>query len=134
MRYVWLFMLMIFPLSMAFGQESKLYKACSRNARTQSAMNVCASEEAQRVEAELERVYQELLAKAGADQRALSKIRLAQDAWKAYRNAYIDAMYPAEDKQTEYGSAYPLEIELLRARMARQQVQALKILVRRYSN
>jgi len=41
-------------------------------------------------------------------------------------------MYPAKDKQAEYGSIYPLEANLLRARLTRQQTAALKDLLRRY--
>lgn len=43
-------------------------------------------------------------------------------------------MYPEEHKQVEYGSVYPMEIDLLRATLTREHVTALKQLLQRYSN
>jgi hypothetical protein len=37
----------------------------------------------------------------------------------------MEAMYPAEDKQAEYGSVYPMEADLLRAKLTQRQVTAL---------
>ena len=51
----------------------------------------------------------------------------------SYRDAYMDAMYPAENKQAEYGSIYPMEADLLRAKLTQRQVTALKELLRQYS-
>jgi hypothetical protein len=42
-------------------------------------------------------------------------------------------MYPAIDKQAEYGSVYPMEVDLLRAKLTLQQVEALKDLLRQFS-
>jgi uncharacterized protein YecT (DUF1311 family) len=41
-------------------------------------------------------------------------------------------MYPAKDKQTEYGSMYPMEVDQLTAKLTRQQVTALTELLRQY--
>jgi len=35
-----------------------------------------------------------------------------QRAWPGYRDAYLEAMFPAADKQTEYGSIYPMQLAL----------------------
>jgi hypothetical protein len=45
----------------------------------------------------------------------------------------MDAMYPAKNKQAEYGSIYPMEADLLRAKLTQQQVAALKELQQQYS-
>jgi len=95
-------------------------------------MNACAGKEAERVDAELNRVYGELLAKAAAEPQALAKIKAAEKAWIAYRDAYMDAMYPAKDKAIEYGSEYPMEAELLRAKLTQRQVTALRELLAQY--
>ena len=42
-------------------------------------------------------------------------------------------MYPAKNKQAEYGSIYPMEADLLRAKLTQQQVAALKELQQQYS-
>jgi hypothetical protein len=45
----------------------------------------------------------------------------------------MDAMYPAKNRQAEYGSIYPMEADLLRAKLAQRQVTALKELLHQYS-
>jgi hypothetical protein len=44
----------------------------------------------------------------------------------------MEAMYPAPDKQSEYGSIYPTEADLLRAELTMQQIKALKDLLKQY--
>src|ERR1700727_3218190 len=105
----------------ASAQTSKEYSACSAKANTQIAMNACASAEATREDKELNSVYAEVLVKAAAKPEYAEKVKAAERAWVAYRDAYIEAMYPAKDKQTEYGSMYPLDVALLRAKLTRAQ-------------
>ncbi len=88
-------------------------------------MNACASDEAARADKQLNDVYRTLLQKT-TDKTAATKIKVAERAWITYRDAYIDAMYPAENKQAEYGSVYPMEIDLLRAKLIRIQIAALQ--------
>lgn len=110
------------------AQQSAEYRACSDGAKTQAAMNVCASDEAGRADKQLNDVYRTLLQKT-TDTTAATKIKVAERAWITYRDAYIDAMYPAENKQAEYGSVYPMEIDLLRAKLTRIQIAALQDLL-----
>ena len=117
----------------AFAQDSAQYRACNEKAKVQAEMNACASDEAARVEAELNRVYQKLLSQVASQPEATAKIKAAERAWIAYRDAYMDAMYPAKDKQAEYGSIYPMEADLLRAKLTQRQVTALKELLQQYS-
>jgi uncharacterized protein YecT (DUF1311 family) len=97
-------------------------------------VNVCANEEAVRTDTELNNVYRTLLSEAGSQPEAVAKIQNAERAWIAYRNAYIDAMYSAKNKQAEYGTIYPMEVALLHAKLTRQQVTALKDLLQQYVN
>ena len=57
---------------------------------------------------------------AASPPEAAAKIKTAQRAWIAYRDAYMGAMYPAKDKQAEYGSIYPMEADLLRAKLTQR--------------
>jgi uncharacterized protein YecT (DUF1311 family) len=116
------------------AQDSEQFRACNEKAKSQAEMNVCANEEATRTDTELNNVYRTLLSKAGSQQEAVAKIQNAERAWIAYRNAYIDAMYPAKNKQTEYGTMYPMVVALLQAKLMRQQVAALKDLLQQYVN
>ncbi len=89
-------------------------------------MNACASDEAKREDDELNRIYKLLLFKVKHASVATTKIKAAQRAWVAYRDAYIDAIYPAENKQVEYGSMFPMEEALLRATLTHQHTAALR--------
>jgi len=116
-----------------FAQDSAEYRACSEKANTQSEMTACASDEAARVDANLNATYRALLARVASQPEALAKIKAAQKAWIAYRDAYIEATYPARDKATEYGSIYPLEVTLLRAKVTQRQLAALEDMLQRYA-
>lgn len=115
------------------AQDSAQYRTCNEKAKTQTEMNACASEEAARVDAELNKVYHQLLSQAVNKDEAVAKIKTAEKAWIAYRDAYLEAMYPAKNKQAEYGSIYPMEVNLLRAKLTQRQVTALRDLLQQYS-
>ncbi len=108
------------------AQESPQFHACGKQAKTQFEINTCASDEAGRADAELNRVYKQLLAKAGNDSQAVGKIKAAEKAWITYRDAYIEASFPAENKPLEYGSMYSMEVSLLTAKLTRRQTLALR--------
>ena len=116
------------------ADTSDQYRVCSENAKTQARMNACANEEVTRGDAEANGIYRALVARTSRQPEALAKVKAAERAWIVYRDAYIDAMYPEEHKQVEYGSVYPMEIDLLRATLTREHVTALKQLLQRYSN
>jgi uncharacterized protein YecT (DUF1311 family) len=134
MRCLALVLFLVLSSFPSLAQYSQQYSTCSDKAKTQHEQHVCASEEAARVDAELNDIYNALLSRAASQPGATAKIKAAERAWVAYRDAYIDAMYPAKDKQAEYGSVYPMEVNLLLAKLTRQQVAALKELLRQYSN
>src|SRR4051794_37836285 len=90
-------LLSAFPL---FSQDSPQLKACNEKAMTQLAINGCASKEADRVDAKLNTAYHQLLGKAKSEENAEPKIKVAERDWIAYRDAYIEAMYPATNKRT----------------------------------
>jgi uncharacterized protein YecT (DUF1311 family) len=115
-----------FLSSLCNAQYSPQYDACIKNAMAQNEMHVCANEEAIRVDSELNRVYKLLLSKVRGNPLATAKIKAAQKAWIRYRDAYIQAMYPESDKQAKYGSIFPMEVDLLGAKLSWQQIEALK--------
>jgi uncharacterized protein YecT (DUF1311 family) len=132
MRYLLMAFLLVSLSSVA--QESAEYRACLDRATTQMAMNTCASEEAARVEGRLNDVYHKLLTAAAKQPDAVDKIKGAERAWIAYRDAYVEAMYPAKDKEVEYGSIYLMNVNLLRMKLTERQVTALKEMLQQYSN
>jgi len=124
--------LMVGGCIVSLAQNTEQYSKCIHNANTQTAMRVCANEEALRIDAELNDTYRQLLSAAGKQSAAVEKLRAAERAWVTYRDAYIAAMYPAQDKQAVYGSLFAMEVDLLRAKLTKQQVVALKELLKRY--
>jgi len=122
----------LISLALCIAQDSQLYRACTAKAVAQPELNTCATDEAARADADLNRAYRALLSKAAGQPEAVAKIKAAEKAWIAYRDAYLEAAYPAPDKQVEYGSIYPMEAALLRAQLTRRQVAALKELQKRF--
>jgi uncharacterized protein YecT (DUF1311 family) len=134
MRYLMTSVLLVLGSVSSFAQASKQYRTCTEKAKTQAEMNVCASEEAAGADSELKAVYASLLSKAASESTAVEKIKAAEGAWIAYRDAYIEATFPATDKQAEYGSKYAMEVNLLRAKLTRQHIVALKELLHHYKD
>ena len=102
-----LFVALIFSFvaTSALCQSSE--SPCWKTAMAQNEMNRCADLDSRAADADLNDVYQELLSKLKGDQRATQKLRVAQRAWIAFRDAHLRELFPAEDKQREYGSMYP---------------------------
>jgi len=95
-------------------------------------MNECAAQENARVDARLNKLYGQLLSKAASDPNDVAKIKAAERAWITYRDAYVEAMYPAPDKQTEYGSIYPMDVALLHAKLTQQHIGDIQELLKQY--
>jgi uncharacterized protein YecT (DUF1311 family) len=132
MRYAIFALLLALGSFACFAQDSAEYRACSDKANTQGELTACAGAEAKRVDAKLSSTYRALLAKVASQPEALAKIKAAERAWVAYRDAYIEATYPAKDAAAEYGSMYPLDVALLRAKLTQCQVTALEDMLQRY--
>jgi uncharacterized protein YecT (DUF1311 family) len=125
----------LFVVSLScIAQDSALYRACNQKAKTQLEMNTCASKEAGRAESTRSALYGKLLASASGQPDAVTQIKSSEKAWIAYRDAYLDAMYPAEDKRAEYGSMFPMEADLLLAKLTRQHIADLRQLLNQYKN
>ncbi len=133
MKYAMFALLLALGSFACFAQDSAEYRACSDKANTQAEMTACAGAEAKRVDTMLDSTYRALLAKVESQPEAVVKIKAAERAWVAYRDAYIEAAYPAKDKVTEYGSIYPLDAALLRAKLTQRQITALEDMLQRYT-
>ncbi len=76
-------------------------------AQTQAGMSKAACDEYTKTDAELNTIYRQVLRERQADAPFTRKMRAAQRAWIAYRDAHLAALYPATDTPREYGSVYP---------------------------
>jgi uncharacterized protein YecT (DUF1311 family) len=115
--------------SICRAQESPEWRSCDQKAKSQAEVYACAADEAKRDDVELNRVYRQLLQKNEKNAAVVSKIKTFERSWISYRDSYIAAMYPAENKAA-YGSSYPTLVCLLGAKLTRQQTAALQDLMK----
>ena len=76
-------------------------------AQTQAQQNQDACGAYKTADQALNATYSRVLKDYAKDVQFLPKLRAAQRAWLAFRDAHLDALYPAVDTQAEYGSVYP---------------------------
>lgn len=114
------------------SQELAQPDKCLQKAITQLAINTCAGDAALRADSELNDVYRQLLSKAENEPGAIVKVRAAERAWIQYRDSYLEAMFPAKDKQASYGSEYPMSYAEVREGLTREHTRALRELIKQY--
>ena len=85
-----------------------LLVSCAGFAQTQREMNETARTEYRTADQELNRIYLRITSDYRTGTVFLRKLRASQRAWIAFRDAQVEALFPAADKQREYGSVYPL--------------------------
>jgi uncharacterized protein YecT (DUF1311 family) len=97
-------------------------------ARTQAEMNECTRDIFLAADAELNRVYQRILREYEDDAVFIEKLRKAQRAWLAFRDAELEALYPhlEEDALAHYGSVWPVCINLVLEEMTMNRVADLR--------
>jgi uncharacterized protein YecT (DUF1311 family) len=114
------------------SQVSAQYRACDQKAHSQAEINSCANDEDARADSELNDVYRLLFSMAEKESGATAKVKVAERAWIQYRDAYLEAMFPAEDKLAYYGSKYPSDFNIVRASLTREQTKKLRELIKQY--
>ena len=80
----------------------------------------------QAAEKELGDVYAAVLARYAQDKAFVAKLKRAQQAWLAYRDAELAALYPSQDKQADYGSMYETCYCSEQRQMTEQRTEVLK--------
>jgi uncharacterized protein YecT (DUF1311 family) len=134
-HFSWLFTVIVLISSIPCrSQDSAQFRACMQKEMSQAGMDYCAGKEAERADAELNDVYQKLMSKAAHVPGATEKVRAFEGAWMKYRDTYLEAMYPAEDKQLAYGTVYPMDVALVRAGLTRGQTKKLEKLIKQYDD
>jgi uncharacterized protein YecT (DUF1311 family) len=89
-------------------------------ARTQADLNLCASQAFQKADAELNKLYQQLMKGAGAAEKA--KLRAAQLAWLRFRDAHCE--YEAFGNRG--GSIYPMVYSFCLEEVTRERVRQFR--------
>ena len=91
---------------------------------TQFELNQCAARARDRADAELNKVYRELMKDAGATERA--KLRAAQLAWIKFRDAHCDY----ESVGNKGGTIYPMVVSFCLAGVTNARVKQLQEILR----
>lgn len=103
--------------------------AASRAQGTQRDLNERAYRSAHAADSTLAVVYRRLEAKYRKDSVALRKLRVAQRAWIAFRDAQIEATYP-DREQRAYGSVLPMCVSALQEELTRSRIAQLRAALR----
>jgi uncharacterized protein YecT (DUF1311 family) len=115
--------------ALASAQTSAQFSACQKTAKTQLALNACAGAELTLRNKQMQSVYSAILSRAARQPVTLAKVKAMQQAWLAYAAAYLDGLYPASNKQAEYGSMYPMEFALARSALVQRHTAELQNLL-----
>jgi uncharacterized protein YecT (DUF1311 family) len=100
------------------------------NAQSQLEMNQAAARELQTVEADMNAVLERLFKLATSRPSSVAKLKQAQVAWLAYRDAHIRAFWPSEEPGA-YGSVHPMCVANERARLTRARLAELRAMTER---
>jgi uncharacterized protein YecT (DUF1311 family) len=76
--------------------------------RSQSNMYDGACAKYKRTDAELNRIYQKIMRDYAGDKNFIQKMKIAQRAWIAFRDAHLDSVYPEPDALAHYGNVNPM--------------------------
>jgi uncharacterized protein YecT (DUF1311 family) len=93
-------------------------------AQTQAEMTAQACDAYTEVDEQLNSVYKQILREYQSDRNFTEKLKKAQRAWIAYRDAHLDAIYPAGP--SEYGSAHRMCRCMVLTEMTARRVEELR--------
>ena len=94
--------------AVVLAEDSGEAEACYEKAQTQLGLNRCAGLEYRVADDELNQTYQAVLVKHADDETFLARLRDAQRAWIAFRDAEMEALFPHQDEPGYYGSVFPM--------------------------
>jgi uncharacterized protein YecT (DUF1311 family) len=91
-------------------------------AGSQNELNACAYDELAKADKELNAAYQALIKNEAENPIFISKLKLAQKAWIAFRDAELEAFFACPEKNPTFcwGSMYPMSFSLREAELTRE--------------
>jgi len=93
--------------------------------QTQFEMNQEACGRHKQADAELNRIYQQVLRGYAGDKNFIRKMKIAQRAWVTFRDAHLDSIYPDPDPRS-YGSVNPMCRCIILERLTEDRIKALR--------
>lgn len=98
--------------------------------QSQDQMHQEAREAYRKADLELNEVYQKILVEYQSDTLFIDQLKKTQRIWISYRDAELEMKFPAENKQAEYGSAYPLCAFLFLTELTQERTEKLSVWLR----
>ena len=94
-------------------------------AQSQADMNQTAVRDLRTAENEMNSLVARLLKMAEGKPGSIAKLKQAQSAWQAFRDAHIKAFWPSEQPGT-YGSAQPMCVAMEMTRLTKARIAELR--------
>lgn len=94
-------------------------------AQSQSEVNEEGCAKYKKADARLNAVYQQVLTAYKQDSLFVSKLKTAQRAWVAFRDAHLESLYPEPNKRLAYGSVNPMCLCEVLAELTAERTKAL---------
>ena len=98
----------------------------SANAQTQKEMTDSAGKSLTRKDKVMRLVLKRIFAAYKDDKAFLEKLKLSQKAWEKFRDAHLEAMFPAKDKFSAYGSFFPVAYDAEKEALTDARIKQLK--------
>jgi uncharacterized protein YecT (DUF1311 family) len=98
-------------------------------AQTQLELNRSADRELQAAEAQMNSELRRLFALAAKNPASIEKLKQAQSAWRAFRDAHVKAFWPS-DERGAYGSVHPMCVAQELTRLTKERVAELRKMTR----
>ncbi|MBU6247551.1 MAG: DUF1311 domain-containing protein [Xanthomonadaceae bacterium] len=98
-------------------------------ASTQAELDACASGSFAQADAELNRVWRAIQSRYADQPLFLARLKTAQKAWLAFRDAEVAARFPlapGQSAQAEYGSVFPMCQDQFKAVLTAERTAQLK--------
>jgi uncharacterized protein YecT (DUF1311 family) len=84
------------------------FNASIADAQTQGELDEQACGQFHKADVALNETYSKILKEYTRDEQFIAKLKTAQRAWLVFRDAELEALYPKDNKQAEYGTVYPM--------------------------
>lgn len=85
-----------------------LFTSSWLHAQTQGDLDEQSCGQFHKADVVLNETYFKILKEYAKDEQFIAKLKTAQRAWLAFRDAELEALYPKDNKQAEYGTVYPM--------------------------
>jgi uncharacterized protein YecT (DUF1311 family) len=114
--------LLIVSLCLAFRFIAPVYQAC---AETQASLNADACLDLEHSNAEMKRIQRRIILDHKDEKMFVAAFRKAQQAWMAFRDAQLNAVYPESPEL--YGSANVMCRCFVLNKLTRERIETLKM-------